>query len=384
MILNAITNDLAFLMVENFTTEKHKGESRVKGEMSRRSELIWFTYLFTSSKRRSVSVTLILVLGALVFTAPTLAQKAVKSAPIPSRLLSDLKSLDVAKRRDAANELCYLRAKEAVQPLSLALLDKDETVREAAAFALGQITDPRAVPALTKVLADKDSEVRAAAVFSLGMIGERKSSAMISNMLDDGSAMVRSAAVTALGLMEDDAAVDELVDALNDVSFDVRYDTVWALGQIGAEDAIDHLQAAMVNIDVLTQDQRMREEFRLAVQTAIEKIRAQEIGVATRPRKTTEGVIYPNRYGNESNPIGIRQSVKLLASERARSGRLSGTVKLKVLVAADGRAARAYILKRAGNGLDQRALQAVMQYKFEPTLIAGMPQTGWIFIDIKF
>ncbi len=338
----------------------------------------------TAAKLPTVSLSLTLLFCLMALASLTWAQKAVKPTSVPPRLLSDLKSPEAAKRREAANELCYLRAKDAVPPLSLALLDRDETVREAAAFALGQITDPRAVPALTKALADKDSEVRATAVFALGMIGERKSALTIAGMLDDGSAIVRSAAVTALGLMEDDAAVDELVDALNDVSFDVRYDTVWALGQIGAEDAIDHLQAAMVNIDAFTQDQQLREQFRLAVQTAIEKIRAQEIGVATRPRKTTEGAIYPNRYGNESNPIGIRQSVKLIASERARSGRLSGTVKLKVLVAADGRAARAYVLKRAGNGLDQRALQTVMQYKFEPTLIAGMPQTGWIFIDIKF
>ncbi|MEW6126264.1 MAG: TonB family protein [Acidobacteriota bacterium] len=333
---------------------------------------------------KSITVIIALALCLINFSTQTLAQKSVSASPAPSRLLADLKSSDPFKRREAANDLGALRAREAVPQLNAALFDKDETVREAVAFALGQITDPRAVPALTKALADKDSEVRAAAVFALGMIGERKSAVAISNMLDDGSAIVRSAAVTALGLMQDDAAVDELLDALNDVSFDVRYDAVWALGQIGAEDAIDQLQVAMVGIDAVTPDNTLREEFRLAVQNAIERIRAQETGVATRPRKTTEGAIYPNRYGNESNPIGIRQSVKLLPSERARTGKLSGTVKLKILVAADGRAARAYVLKRAGNGLDQRALQSVMQYKFEPSLISGMPQTGWIFIDIKF
>jgi TonB family protein len=393
MNLEANTQAITFSMTEKSTAGTVGAERRGKrrkgeGVKGRRGELHLFTssplHLFTSSSHQGVAVTLVMTLCALLFSASAFAQKSVKPTTVPPRLLSDLKSPDAAKRREAANELCYLRAKEAVPPLSLALSDRDETVREAAAFALGQITDPRAVPALIKATADKDSEVRATAVFALGMIGERKSASTIADRLEDGSAIVRSAAVTALGLMEDDAAVDELVDALNDVSYDVRYDTVWALGQIGAEDAIEHLQVAMVNIDSLTQDQRLREEFRLSVQTAIEKIRAQEIGVATRPRKTTEGAIYPNRYANESNPIGIRQAVKLLASERARNGRLSGTVKLKVLVAADGRAARAYILKRAGNGLDQRALQAVMQYKFEPTLIAGMPQTGWIFLDIKF
>src|SRR5690349_4532200 len=113
-----------------------------------------------------------LLLGAMIFPWQGLAQKAVKTEPLPSRLLTDLKSPEPEKRRAAADELGALRNREAVPLLIAALADKEAVVREATAFALGQITDPRAVAPLTKALIDKDAEVRASIAFALGMIGE--------------------------------------------------------------------------------------------------------------------------------------------------------------------------------------------------------------------
>jgi TonB family protein len=176
-----------------------------------------------------------------------------------------------------------------------------------------------------------------------------------------------------------------LIDMLNDSSFDVRYDAAWALGQLNETDAIEPLRAAMTAIDGLTADTLLREEFRLQAQTSIERIQAQDAGYTpTRPRKATEGVIANNRYNNESNPAAIRKAVRLLPTERARAARVSGAVKVKVLVAADGRPARAYVTKRLGFGLDQRAIEAVLQYKFEPAMLSGLPQTGWVFLEVKF
>ncbi len=303
---------------------------------------------------------------------------------IAPALLADLKSLEVVRRRDAANELGSVRSKDAVPYLTPLLTDKEPTVREAAAFALGQITDSRATAALSKTLADKDTEVRAAAVFALGMIYDRKVAATISGMLNDPAAAVRSAAATALGVMEDEAAVDELIDLLDDPAFDVRYDAAWALGQIGDPDALDHLQAAIVAIDSLQVDNASREDFRLQAQQSIERIKAEQATrTPTRPRKI-EGVIDLNAYANSSNPAGIRQTVKAIATSRAIQSRITGAVRLKVLVAADGRPARAYVLKRLGYGLDLRAIEAALQYKFEPAMLSGLPQTGYIFIDVRF
>lgn len=328
---------------------------------------------------------LIVVLTLSLLAQQSVAQKAVQAEPVPPRLLADLKSTDGAKRRDAANELGALRARDAVPALVNLLQDKDVPVREAAAFALGQITDPRAVAALTKATADKDSEVRASVAFALGMIGDRKSGDTLSKLLDDGSALVRASAAAAMGVMQDTAGVDELVSLLDDPSYDVRFDAAWALGQMNEADAIDHLQVAMVTVDGMAIDATAKEEFRLQAQLSIERIRANDGGYTpTRPRKTTDGVVGLNQYESRSNPAGIRQSVKAMPTEHVRAARLGGTVRVKVLVAADGRPARAYVLKRAGHGLDQRAVQAVLQYKFEPAMLGGLPQTGWVFLDLKF
>jgi TonB family protein len=329
---------------------------------------------------------ILLLVFLLAVTARTaFAQTTVKPVPIAPQTLTDLKSADIEKRRAAADELGYLRNREAVPLLISALADKDASVREAAAFALGQITDPRAVVPLTKALVDKDADVRTSITFALGMIGDRKSGQTFSQLLDDPAASVRAAAVTAMGLMQDEEGVDELIEMLTDPAFDVRYDAAWALGQMNEADAIEHLRAAITSIDKLEVDNTLREEFRLLAQTSIERIQAQDAGYTpTRPRKVTEGVIANNRYNNESNPAGIRQSVRVALSEKARTARISGTVKIKVLVAADGRPARAYVIKRLGYGLDQRAIEAVLQYKFEPAQLSGLPQTGWVFLEVKF
>jgi TonB family protein len=328
---------------------------------------------------------LVIALMICMTCLPLQAQTPVKAAPIPARLLADLKSLEPEKRRAAADELGEMRNREAVPLLIAALADKEASVREAAAFALGQTTDGRAVAPLTRALLDKDAEVRASMAFALGMIGDRKSGQTLSNLLDDASATVRAAAVTAMGVMQDEEGVDELIDMLTDPAFDVRYDAAWALGQFNEADAIEPLRAAMTAIDSLPVDNTLREEFRLQAQTSIERIQAQDAGYTpTRPRKATQGVVANNRYNNESNPAVIRKAFQLLPTEKARTSRVSGTVKIKVLVAADGRPARAYVTKRLGYGLDQRAIEAVLQYKFEPAMLSGLPQTGWVFLEVKF
>jgi hypothetical protein len=57
---------------------------------------------------------------------------------------------------------------------------------------------------------------------------------------------------------------------------------------------------------------------------------------------------------------------------------------VRVLVEASGRAVRAYVTRRLGYGLDQRAIEAVLQYRFDPAIEAGLPQTSWVDLDVKF
>jgi hypothetical protein len=328
-----------------------------------------------------------LVLLLLIASHAT-GQTRVKPEPAPAHLLADLKSKDQQVRRDAANALGGMRARRAVRALVDTLSDKEPSVREASAFALGQISDPAATGLLIPLLADSNADVRASAAYALGMIGDRKGLRALSYSLGDSDSGVRSSAIFALGLMQDEEAVDEIIEALDDSSFDVRYDAVWALGRIGEPDAEDHLRGSLVTLDVLRIDDSWREAYRQAVQNSLESLRTEAHAMSpadgsNRPRRAT-GVVTENRYASPTRPIGVRQLVRPALTEGALREKVNGPVKLRVLVGADGRAVRVYVTRRVGHGLERRAVEAVLQYRFDPELLGGLPQTSWIDMEIKF
>jgi TonB family protein len=337
-------------------------------------------------KARVIALLIAAAFATQVSAALAVAQESAKPQTSTPRLLSDLRSKKAETRRAAANQLGASRARDSVRPLIAALADADVTVREAAAFALGQIADSTASLPLTRALADKDTEVRATAAFALGMIGERKSLQALSDALADDEAAVRASAATALGLMQDPGSVDELIAMLNDSSFDVRYDAVWALGYIGEPDAVEHLNSALLNINSLQVSDGLREAFRENAQNALESLRTTEYVERTRRRivEPPDRSSEPQPYSTTITPAAIQESAQAAATERAARARLQGAVTLKVLVGADGRAVRAYVTRRLGHGLDHRAVEAVLQYRFTPAKQAGLPQTTWMNLDVKF
>jgi HEAT repeat protein len=90
-----------------------------------------------------------------------------------SHWMEQLGDPDPAVRRQAANSLAALEAKEAVPGLITALKDKDTGVRASAAEALWSIGPEakEAVPDLIAALKDKSPEVRLNAAGALGEIG---------------------------------------------------------------------------------------------------------------------------------------------------------------------------------------------------------------------
>ncbi len=336
---------------------------------------------------KSPELRIVVIICAALIAATVHAQEKPEAAP--ARLLSDLRSKDKSDRREAANELGVLRARGALRGLVEVLSDKEASVREAAAFALGQISDPAATALLIPLLADPESSVRASTAFALGMIGNRKATDALSFATGDSDAEVRASAVFALGLMRDEAAVDELIEALDDPSFDVRYDAVWALGQIGEPDAEEHLHGSLVTLDLLRIDDSQRQAFQQAVQFSLESLRTEAHARVTepgssRPRRAT-GIVRDNRYTPPpSRPMGIHKSVKPAITDLALRAHATGTVKLRVLVGADGKAVRAYVARRLGYGLDRRAVETALQYRFDPALEGGLPQTTWTDMEVKF
>ncbi len=330
--------------------------------------------------KRFLNVFIAVVL-ALQAAATGAAQVPERPAPAPARLLADLKSADAAARREALNRLGAIRARDAVNAMIDALSDKDAGVREAAAFALGQITEPRAAQGLARAVEDSNAEVRASAAFALGMLGDRAHTGTLSRLLEDKETAVRSSALAALGLLQDEEGVDEIIEMLSDPTYDARYDAVWALGQIGEPDAADHLRTAAQLMNTSRVSESAREAFRQAVQSSLENLRTAENAAAAlgRPRRATVP-----RESRISRPASIRQTVQPAITERALRARVSGAVGVRVLVEASGRPVRAYVNRRLGYGLDQRAIEAVLQYRFDPAIEAGLPQTSWVDLEVKF
>jgi protein TonB len=72
-------------------------------------------------------------------------------------------------------------------------------------------------------------------------------------------------------------------------------------------------------------------------------------------------------------------------TEEARKAKLQGSVTLRVLIGADGRARRIQIIKGLGLGLDEQASQAVRGWRFAPARDARrQPLPIWVTIETRF
>ena len=72
-------------------------------------------------------------------------------------------------------------------------------------------------------------------------------------------------------------------------------------------------------------------------------------------------------------------------TDQAREAKLAGTVTLRVLVGADGRASQVQIVQRVGLGLDERAVEAVSSWKFIPAYdTARRAVASWVTIEVVF
>lgn len=71
-------------------------------------------------------------------------------------------------------------------------------------------------------------------------------------------------------------------------------------------------------------------------------------------------------------------------SDAARRTKTSGTVEVYVICEPDGKPSHIVIAKPVGMGLDERAAEAVSQYKFQPATKDGKPVRVDLYIDVNF
>lgn len=169
-----------------------------------------------------------------------------------------LSSDEVEERRDALMRLASLRHPDASRVAVSALDDSAAIVRATASGAVQWLPPEEGAAALLPLLGDKDEFVRQEAAYALGRTKSRSAvTALIELLAKDKKDGVRGAAVVALGQIEDEAAVVSLAQLLSPQTslpgakvrkekndFVLRAAAV-SLGQIGSRAALPALVAAL-------------------------------------------------------------------------------------------------------------------------------------------
>jgi TonB family protein len=84
------------------------------------------------------------------------------------------------------------------------------------------------------------------------------------------------------------------------------------------------------------------------------------------------------------DPPKILHSVPLELTDTAIQNHASGTILVAFLVDTNGNAQNVHVLRGAGMGMDERAFEAIRQYKFEPYLKDGQPIAQQTTLELKF
>jgi TonB family protein len=80
----------------------------------------------------------------------------------------------------------------------------------------------------------------------------------------------------------------------------------------------------------------------------------------------------------------LLKSVDPEFTEDARRQNYQGSVSIKLIVDSQGNPQDVRLLSHLGMGLDEKAIEAVRQYRFRPAMYQGHPVSVQILIDVDF
>jgi protein TonB len=87
--------------------------------------------------------------------------------------------------------------------------------------------------------------------------------------------------------------------------------------------------------------------------------------------------------GSVLAPVVI-SSIEPEFSEEARKAKFSGNVEVYLWVDERGNPSHIRVARGAGMGLDEKAVEAVRQYKFKPAMKDGKPVAVDLYVDVGF
>lgn len=92
----------------------------------------------------------------------------------------------------------------------------------------------------------------------------------------------------------------------------------------------------------------------------------------------------PDEQTVYSKPYKILSKIAPGYTEKARTNGVSGTIKMKILLAQDGKVRYMFISKSLPDGLTEQAIRAAQQIRFEPAEKDGKPVSVVISIEYNF
>ena len=92
----------------------------------------------------------------------------------------------------------------------------------------------------------------------------------------------------------------------------------------------------------------------------------------------------PYRPGSGIQPPRLLREVRADYTDAARRSGLTGDVVLEIVVRHDGSVGDVRVLRRLGAGLDERAVQAVRQWRFAPATRQGAPVDVVVEVAVEF
>ena len=132
---------------------------------------------------------------------------------------------------------------------------------------------------------------------------------------------------------------------------------------------------------------------------AVESVRAWRFDLATLDRKAAlskatvelacgdpQAVVSPATYrvGNGVSKPEMAFKVEPEYSEAARKAKLLGVVVLYIVIDRTGHPVNIAVLKSLGKGLDEKAIEAVLQWRFHPGARNGVPVNVAATIEVNF
>jgi protein TonB len=92
----------------------------------------------------------------------------------------------------------------------------------------------------------------------------------------------------------------------------------------------------------------------------------------------------PYRAGSGITPPRLVREVKPDYTEQARRRGLEGDVVLEIVVRSNGSVGDVKVLQGLGGGLDERAIEAVRQWRFSPARRQGTPVDVIVEVAVEF